>query len=240
VSSRLAAVGAVASPVLLIADLGRPRRFLAMLRLVKVTSPLSIGSWVLASYVPAALAGAVLDPEGPHHRIRRLANAAAGSSGAVVCTYTAVLFANTAIPVWHEARRQLPWLFAASSAVAAGASAAVVHVEGSSGRRARRLAVAGAVAELSANQWMRRSLGSLTVNYDEGAAAPWTKAAKWLTAGGLVATMAGRTGVVGRAGAAAMVAGSLCLRLAVFRAGFASARDPRHTVTASPTHGAAP
>ena len=41
-----AAIGV--SPLLLVADLGRPQRFLNMLRLFKVTSPMSVGSWILA------------------------------------------------------------------------------------------------------------------------------------------------------------------------------------------------
>src|SRR5204862_3440317 len=40
--------GATASPALLISDLGRPARFLNMLRMFKVTSPMSVGSWILA------------------------------------------------------------------------------------------------------------------------------------------------------------------------------------------------
>jgi hypothetical protein len=233
VSSRLAAMGAIASPALLIADLGRPARFLAMLRLVKITSPLNIGSWVLAAYVPAALTSAVIGPEGGRWWIRRLATLTSGGAGAALCTYTAVLLTNTAIPVWHEARRQLPWLFAASSAAAAGASAALVRAEGPSGRRARRLAVAGAAAELGTNEWMRRHLGPLTTHHDHGPAAAWTKAAKWLTTAGIVTTLIGRRAIIRRAGAAALVAGSLCLRFAVFHAGFSSARDPQHTVASS-------
>jgi hypothetical protein len=38
----------VVSPALLISDLGPPERFLKMLRVVKVTSPMSVGSCVLA------------------------------------------------------------------------------------------------------------------------------------------------------------------------------------------------
>ena len=41
-------VAITASPPLLIADLGRPERFLNMLRMFKVTSPMSVGSWILS------------------------------------------------------------------------------------------------------------------------------------------------------------------------------------------------
>ena len=40
--------------VALVHDLGRPERFLNMLRVFKVTSPMSVGSWLLSAYGPAA------------------------------------------------------------------------------------------------------------------------------------------------------------------------------------------
>ena len=42
----------------LVHDLGRPARFVNMLRVFKVTSPMSVGSWILSGYVPAAGAAA--------------------------------------------------------------------------------------------------------------------------------------------------------------------------------------
>ena len=45
----VALAGAAASPPLLIADLGRPERFHRMLRVIKPTSPMSLGSWVLGA-----------------------------------------------------------------------------------------------------------------------------------------------------------------------------------------------
>ncbi|WP_420813821.1 NrfD/PsrC family molybdoenzyme membrane anchor subunit, partial [Phytoactinopolyspora endophytica] len=45
-----AAAGAAGGTVALIHDLGRPERFLNMLRVFKPTSPLSMGSWLLASF----------------------------------------------------------------------------------------------------------------------------------------------------------------------------------------------
>ena len=46
----VALLGAMISPVLLIKDLGRPGRFLNMLRVLKVTSPMSLGSWILSGF----------------------------------------------------------------------------------------------------------------------------------------------------------------------------------------------
>ena len=48
-SARVVAMCAgTASPVLLISDLGRPARFLNMMRVFRPTSPMSVGSWLLA------------------------------------------------------------------------------------------------------------------------------------------------------------------------------------------------
>src|SRR5204862_495609 len=45
----IAAIDVAVSPALLISDLGRPSRFLNMLRMFKVTSPMSVGSWLLSA-----------------------------------------------------------------------------------------------------------------------------------------------------------------------------------------------
>ena len=45
----VALAGVAASPPLLIADLGRPERFHHMLRVLKPTSPMSVGSWILGA-----------------------------------------------------------------------------------------------------------------------------------------------------------------------------------------------
>ena len=49
----VAAAGSVASPAPLISDLGMPRQFLHMLRMFKITSPMSVGAWILAGFVAA-------------------------------------------------------------------------------------------------------------------------------------------------------------------------------------------
>ena len=63
----VAAAGAVVSASLLISDLGRPARFLNMLRVFKRRSPMSVGAWTLASFGGAsavALALALASAEG--------------------------------------------------------------------------------------------------------------------------------------------------------------------------------
>jgi formate-dependent nitrite reductase membrane component NrfD len=56
--SSVAKAGACAAITLslaaLIHDLGRPARFVNMMRVFKVTSPMSVGTWLLGGYAPAA------------------------------------------------------------------------------------------------------------------------------------------------------------------------------------------
>jgi hypothetical protein len=90
--------------------------------------------------------------------------------GPALSTYTAVLITDTSVPVWHEARRELPLVFAASSVASAGAAATMLTPPRDAGP-ARRLAVGGTLAELGAAQLMKRRLDSfLAEPYEQGEA----------------------------------------------------------------------
>src|SRR4051812_14748812 len=227
----IAFAGLSVSPLLLISDLGRPMRFLNMLRVFKVTSPMSVGSWLLtigAVLTAPAAASAFLGRAMPG---ARAAQFVAGILGLPIATYTAVLASNTAIPVWSEARWELPLSFAASAAASAGAAATLATSPELAGP-ARRLAIGGAVVESAVTEVMDRRLGELGEPYREGAAGRLAKAAKGLTVVGaaLIAAGARRSRPVVAAGAVALLAGSVCERWTVFKAGFASAEDPKYTV----------
>jgi formate-dependent nitrite reductase membrane component NrfD len=119
--ARLAAAGgATAGSVALVHDLGRPERFLNMLRVLKPTSPLSVGSFILAPFSTLAGAAAASHVTGRLPRIGRLSGLGAAALGPPLATYTAALLANTAVPAWHDAHRELPFLFGGSGAAAAG------------------------------------------------------------------------------------------------------------------------
>jgi len=228
-TSRLVAAAAVnVSPVLLIKDLGRPARFLNMLRVFKPTSPMSVGSWILAASGGAQSVAAACEVLGVLPKVRVTSQMAAGLLGPALSTYTAALIADTAVPVWHEAHRELPMLFAASSCASAGAAAVLLGHEGSTGP-ARRLAVIGGAAGLGLSQAMEKRLGMVGEPYSRGRTGRYMRAAKASTALGLVATVAGK-GLVRRAGAGLLLAGAACERFAVFNAGSDSATDPRYTV----------
>src|SRR5258708_21442885 len=80
-----------------------------MLRVLKPTSPMSIGSWVLGAFGTAAAAGTASDLLDVLPGIGALADTTAGAIAPVVATYTAVLLADTAVPAWHEAPHHLPF-----------------------------------------------------------------------------------------------------------------------------------
>ena len=110
------AIGGGIGSALLIHDLGRKERFLLMLRVFRPTSPMSVGSWVLAAATPLSAGSALLTfAEGWLRRAGHAAGIGAGVLGLPLSSYTAVLIANTAVPVWSQTRRELPVLFAASS-----------------------------------------------------------------------------------------------------------------------------
>jgi hypothetical protein len=226
----LAFTGISASPLLLTLDLGKPERFLNMLRVFKVTSPMSVGSWLLvangAAVAPATSASLVGFPG----RLGRFAQPIAALLGLPLTTYTAVLIANSAIPAWSEARAELPLLFASGAAASAGAGAAAITPPRYAGP-ARRLALAGAAGELVNSELIKRRLGGLASAYREGTAGKLDKASTVLTvAGGALMAGAGRRRGPAVAAGALLLAGAACKRWAVFKAGFASAQDPHQTV----------
>src|SRR3954462_6951486 len=103
VTRLVAAAGAAGGTVALIHDLGRPERFLNMLRVLKPTSPLSVGSFILAPFSALSGAAALSLLTGRLPRLGRLAGAGAAVFGPPLGTYTAALVGNTAVPAWHEA-----------------------------------------------------------------------------------------------------------------------------------------
>jgi formate-dependent nitrite reductase membrane component NrfD len=227
----IGAVADVVSPALLISDLGRPERFHHMLRVLKVTSPMNIGSWVLLVSGGASTTAALLELLGKLKPVKLLAELVATLSGPPLATYTGVLIADTAVPVWHDGRHELPWIFGASAAASAGAAASIFVPPRDAGP-ARRLAVAGVLAEGALMQAMELRLGKVGEVYHQGAAGKLSWAAKGLAVGGaaLLARPGRRSRAAAVLGGAMVCAGELCMRWSVFKAGFQSARDPKYVV----------
>src|SRR5262245_26342281 len=117
----IAAAGAVISPALLISDLGRPERFLSMLRVFKPQSPMSVGVWTLVGFSGSVAATVFADVMqrryGPSLPLRVVENAGEAASlafGLPFSNYTGVLLGATAIPVWNQNVVDLPIQFGAS------------------------------------------------------------------------------------------------------------------------------
>ncbi len=226
----VAAAGAGAGTVFLVHDLGRPMRFLNMLRAFKVTSPLSVGSFILAPFATLASAAAASQVTGRLPRLGRLAGVGAAGLGPPLVTYTAALLANTAVPAWHEAHRELPFVFAGSGASAAGGMAMLL-IPAAGNPPARHLAIAGAGVELVASELLKRRLGMIAEPYEQGRSGRLMKTATRITAAAaVVSTIGRRSRVVSAVCGAAYVVASAITRFGVFEAGLVSARDPKYVV----------
>ena len=238
VSKSGAAAAAVLSLGALVHDLGRPTRFLHMLRVVKVTSPMNLGSWLLSAYAPAALTAAGSALTGRLRPLGAAGTAGAAVLGPVVASYTAVLVSDTAVPAWHDAYREMPFVFVGSGAMAAGGLGLVGAPVGEQGI-ARRVGLMGAAAEVVGLHVMERRLGMVAEPYRTGRSGRLMKLGEALAlAGSAVAVVGGvdkggsgrRRRTTGVVAGALMLAASACTRFGIFAAGVASAEDPRATV----------
>ncbi|ABS25071.1 NrfD/PsrC family molybdoenzyme membrane anchor subunit [Anaeromyxobacter sp. Fw109-5] len=230
----VAAGGAVASAGLLIADLGRPSRFLAMLRVFRPTSPMNMGTWTLSAF--GALSGAAALPEAIGARgLRRpadLAGLGAGLVGLPLVGYTGVLLANTAVPVWQQTRNTLPMLFAFSGAVSAGAAMDLWPPPGAGGEMARRFGLVAKGGELALTWALHREAQVERVRHPlgRGEAGVLLRVARASLAASAVLDLL-RRGSPGLRIASGVLGtlGTLAVRFGVVAAGRASARDPHAT-----------
>ncbi|KAB1937013.1 polysulfide reductase [Micromonospora sp. ALFpr18c] len=234
--------GIAASAYLLVHDLGRPDRFHHMLRVVKLTSPMSMGTWILTAFGPAAGVAAIAEiaPRLPEHGVfglaRRLAptvgdvaGLAAAATAPALATYTGVLLADTAVPAWHDAYPFLPFVFGGSG-LAAAAGVGLIAAPAADTAPLRRLTVAAATIKFVGGHRMGRS--SLTGEpYRRGRSGRLVRAGNVLLGVGTVgALLSRRSRVLAVLSGAALVASSVATRFGIFDAGTVSARDPKYTV----------
>ena len=230
-SAKIGAASAISlGAVALVKDLGRPDRFYNMLRVFKPTSPMSVGSWLLAAYAPAAFVSAGSAVTGIMPGLGAAATAGAATLGPFVSTYTAALIADTSVPAWHAGHRELPFLFAASSASAAGGLGLLAAPSAEAGP-ARALALMGAAGEITAAKLLERRLGEVAEPYQSGKAGRLMRIAEGLTAAAVGAAVVGRRRPwLSRVAGGALVAASAITRFGIFEAGMQSATDPKYTV----------
>jgi formate-dependent nitrite reductase membrane component NrfD len=232
----LAAIGGAISPALLISDLGVPTRFLNMLRVFKVQSAMSVGSWTLVAFSSSAAAAAVL-AEMEHRRARLripilsdMMEISSALSGMLLATYTGVLIGATAIPVWNRNVSLLPIHFATSGIAA---SASLLELRGHESKSLRRLAIAAAAIDtvVGASLELRRKPAMEPLH---AGASGWTMRAAGLLSGPiplalrLLASSSSKMGSrMRKAAAISAIAGSLVTRFAWIGAGKVSAKDPK-------------
>jgi len=234
--AKVGALGAISlSTAALVHDLGRPGRFVNMLRVFKPSSPMSVGSWLLAGYGPVAGAAAVSEVTGILPRAGTAATLGAGLLGPAIATYTAALICDTAVPAWHAAYREMPYVFAGSAASAAG-GLGLLATHPADAEPARNLAILGATVELIAKRQLVHRLArtegqSLAEPYETGTTGAILRLAEFLTAGALAGAVLGRhSRAVSALAGASLLAASAMTRFGIFEAGMASARDPKYTI----------
>ncbi|MGH9583974.1 MAG: NrfD/PsrC family molybdoenzyme membrane anchor subunit, partial [Bryobacteraceae bacterium] len=231
----IAFIGSGVSAILLIYDLGRPSRFLNMLRVFRPTSPMNMGAWILSGAGATTSAALLLRTRpGLLGALGEASGYIAGIFGLGLATYTGVLVANTAVPVWQESRRMLPVLFGASAMSSLG-SAFQMCVEDPEERGiAKAFGAVGQAAELVASIVMEKQASAVRRvgrPFRRGLSGFLWRSAQLLTAASLLASVLPKPAGIARnrriAAGALGAAGSLLMRLAVERAGTASARDAR-------------
>jgi hypothetical protein len=216
-----------------------------MLRVFKPTSPLSVGSYILSPFsaLTAATAATRVLRYRPVARVvpplarfaglpglRKLGAVGSALFGGPMATYTAVLIANTAVPSWHEAHDELPFVFA-GSAMAAGGGITMALTPVDEAGPSRTVALTGVAVELAAMHRVENGHGLVSEPYHLGKAGTLLRAAKACTLGGAgVTALAGRNRIGAVLGGALLAAGSLLTRMGVFEAGLASSKDPKYVV----------
>lgn len=229
----VAVAGCLLSAVLLVMDLGRPARFLYMLRVFKWRSPMSVGVWLLSAYGAGASIALGLGlgyVAGGHARalavLEWIVLPPTAVLGSLVATYTGVLIGATAIPAWHARRRLLPLHFGTAGL---GSAAALLELLGHAGAAALGGIgyVVSGVETLIGLYDLVRSRGRVDAALRHGRAA-WMLHAATLAAGpgALLARVLGAPAVA----AALFLCGALLSRFGWLEAGRASSRDPLATL----------
>lgn len=227
--ARKVALGAVIpSPVLLILDLGRPARFLNMLRIFKLRSPMSTGAWCLIGFSGLASGSVALDLV-EQRRAAKVVGAANAVLGGYLGSYTGVLLASTAVPLWARSKLFLGPIFV-STATATGAAAcrlAIVATRTRPRNHPTRNALgtvetAAMTIELLLSLINERRLGDLASGLEESRT---YKSAKWLVRAGLALRAARGAKRSKDVSSVLFLVAGVCFRYAWVRAGQANARD---------------
>ncbi len=231
--ARKVALGALLpSPPLLIMDLGRPERFYNMLRIFKPRSPMSMGSWCLSLFGGLLSAAVGADVLG-HRKTARALGAGTAVVGSYLGSYTGVLLASTAVPVWARSRLFLGPIFISTATLTGAATTRLVLSAtgvpaGHPTREALGRVESGAMAaELLLSEFNRERLGSLASVLEDGAGAVWFRRAQWLSRAGLGARLIRKRwgGPAEHFASFCFLSAALCFRFAWVESGRSSAED---------------
>jgi len=229
----IAAAGGIVSGGLLTSDLGRPARFLNMLRVFKLQSPMSVGAWTLAAFSTTSAAAAFADViertssgQIPVVVIGNAAGSLAAATGLIMATYTGVLIGATAIPAWNRHVRLLPVHFAASGL---GSAVSLLELLGHGDESLNTLGLMAAVAETAAGAVLELNGDAASTPLKEGISGWVTRAGGVLSGPApLLLRLAGRRSPpLRRAASIATLAGAALTRFGWWAAGSASAEGNR-------------
>jgi formate-dependent nitrite reductase membrane component NrfD len=234
IARRVALAALMPSPPLLVMDLGRPARFLNMLRIFKPRSPMSMGAWCLTAFGGVGTAAVAADLVG-RPREARVLGGANEVLGGYLGSYTGVLLASTAVPLWARSRMFLGPIFV-TTAVATGAAATrlVLVAAGLPDTHRTRHALGrvetGAIAvELAMSSYNEYRLGEVGDALERGCAGQLFQVAKWSVRTGLALRAARpRFGTkIHHVASALYLTGGLAFRYAWVAAGHNSATDDK-------------
>lgn len=225
----LAFLGTTLGPGLLTWDLGKMQRFANMLRVLRPSSPMSIGSWSLAGS-GALSALALLRGEREGGRLPELALA---GGGLVLAGYTGVLLGNTANPLWKGCRNSLPLLFTASSMASTAGVLELLPLNRDEEKVVQHFGLIGKVAETASltlveRQAARNPQAARGLSEGEGGLL-WKTSKALITAGVILNLIPVRSPWKRRLGGLLTTAGAVCLRYALLESGKQAAREPQAT-----------
>lgn len=232
--ARKVALGVVApAPLLLIGDLGRPERFLNMLRIFKPRSPMNMGAWCLVVFSGAAASAVAADVAGKP-RAARATGVLTALAGGYLGSYTGVLLACTAVPLWSRSRLLLGPIFVSTAAASGAAVTRLALVarglpqEHPTRAALRAVETAAIVTELVLSSVNERSLGLAGRVTRRGRPGQLFRAAKTAVGVGLGAQLLSvrlNRPALENLASIAYLAGGLAFRFAWVEGGKASAED---------------
>jgi hypothetical protein len=230
----VAAAGATVSTGLLIADLGRPARFLNMLRVFKAQSAMSVGAWTLAFFGTFSGASVFADFAGKYFDfapVRVLGNVAQLFATAFALpfhNYTGVLIGATSVPVWNENIKMLPLHFGMSGL---NAGVSILELLGHDGFALNTLGIAASAVETFEGIHIETNRSRVVEPLKHGGTG-WTTRVGGVLSGPVPLALRlisafTRSRDLRRAAAWSSIAGSLITRYAWMQAGKVSAKNWR-------------